>query len=387
MNVPEQNKQPGTCDLDTLVATYAPLGALQRRSQRRRHAALAGGCAALAAAIAVVGYSYVSVLDGINALRPASTTDVTRDDIERLADDRAEFVARLTELERQIAGVQGQRHDLELQHGEIRRQSARVALLLEELDQDRQQAGAGQHHSARLDEELRAMAAQRDALAERWAQFEAQGELLAMEIMAVNAQRQELESQRRQIDQQQRELAELLDRAEGLYRRASGSIGAEPTPEATSTQADSDAYTYTYNSLVADANELITENGQLDQMRGGFSIGDGLDISFGFTQTGAINGVEQYNNNFSVNSVASGFDNVDMTNMGAVLIQNGPGNFVSPDVLDSMANSFGSIIQNSLDDQVISTTTIYDISLHNVPGTLQGLSGEQALMDSLGSYR
>ena len=348
---------------------------------------MAGGCTTIAVTIGLVVYSDIAILEQAGRLLPAQTATMSRDEIDRLNRERTEFAGRLAELEHQIGGVKGQKQELELQLAEIREQGQRLALLLDEMDDAQQGLEVKQQHGSQLDEEIEAMAAQRDALARRWEQFEAQGQLLAMEIMAVNAQRKELESQRLMIDRQQRELAELLERAEGLYRRAAGSVDEKLTPEATSTATGSEPFTYTYNSLVADANDLVVDNGQLDQMRGGFSIGDGLDVSFGFTQTGAVNGVEQFSNSFSIDSMASGVDGVDMSNMNSVVLQNGSGNFVGPDVLDSLASSFGSIIQNTLDDQVISTTTIYDISLHNVPGTLQGLSGEQALMDSLGSFR
>jgi len=111
-----------------------------------------------------------------------------------------------------------------------------------------------------------------------------------------------------------------------------------------------------------------------------------MDISFGFSQTGSINGVDQFSNSFSIDSVASGFDDVDMSNMNSVVLQNGSGNFVSSSVLESLSDGFGNIIQNSLDDQVISTITTFDISLQNTPGTLQGMAGEMALMDTLGSF-
>ena len=383
----QQKRTLGAADLDTLVATYAPIGVMRLRARQRRRASLVVGCVALVAAAATVSYSYHSIMSGMTKLVAHEATAVDSRRLEDLDADRAAVLARLAEIEQQLAAVQQHKTDLATQQVEIREQSARLALLLDELDTGQQELAIDPGHAARLDDEIRAMAAQRDALEKRWEHFEAQGELLAMEIMAVNMQRKELETQRRQIDQQQRELANLLDRAEGLYRRAAGAISNEPVPDTTSTRADTDEYTYTYNSLVADANELIADNGQLDQMRGGFSIGDGLDISFGFTQTGAINGIEQYTNHFSIDSLGSGLGNVDMSNMNSVVIQNGSGNFVGPAVLDSLANSFGSIIQNTLDDQVISTTTVYDISLHNVPGALQGLSGEQAMFDSLGSYR
>ena len=384
-----QRKSFQTAELDALVATYAPIGVSQRRRKLQQRALLMGGCTLIAALIALVAHSYASILQTITTPAPTSgSVALNQDEIARLDREREMFASRLAELEKQITGVHGQKHELELQQAEIREQTQRLALLLDEADLEQKDLEVKQRHGSKLDEEIQAIAAQREALAKRWEQFEAQGELLAMEIRAVNAQRKELESQRRQIDQQQRELAELLDRAEGLYRRAAGSVDDSVVPESTSTATDSDdSFTYTYNSLVADANDLVVDNGNLDKMRGGFSIGDGLDVSFGYTQTGAINGVEQFNNSFSIDSMASGIDGVDMSNMNSVVLQNGTGNFVGPDVLDSLATSFGSIIQNTLDDQVISTTTIYDISLHNVPGTLQGVAGEQALMDSLGSFR
>ena len=234
--------------------------------------------------------------------------------------------------------------------------------------------------ASELDREIAAIAAQRMALEGRWAEFEAQGELLAMEIMAVNAQRKELESQRRQIDQQQRQLAEMLERADGLYQRNAKSADVvPPLPDATTTSVEKDTFIYTNNSLMVD-------NSELDSLRGGFSIGDGLDVSFGFEQSGSIDGVEQFRNNFSVGSMATGLSDVDMSNMNPVLLQNGSGNYVSASVLDALSSSFGNIIQNTLDDQVISTTTVLDFSLQNIPGTLQGLVGEQALSDSLGAF-
>jgi len=121
-------------------------------------------------------------------------------------------------------------------------------------------------------------------------------------------------------------------------------------------------------------------------MRGGFSTGEGFDVSFGFAQTGSLNGVDQYTNSFKIDSMASGLADVDFSNMNSVLLQNGSGNFVSSGVLDSLSDSFGTVIQNTLDDQLISTTTVYDIDLHNVSDAIQGIYGEQAIIDSLSGY-
>lgn len=368
-----------TAALDALIATYAPIGVRQQRKQRIRRASFAGGAIVMAAAVALLSVSDVALIDRFGDAQPRAAAAMSDDDIARLARERVEFNARIVELENQIADVRAQKSDLQSQRAEYDRQSERLARLLDETDNEQSDLQKRQQQGSQLDREIAAIAAQRKALEERWAQFEAQGELLAMEIIAVNAQRKELESQRRQIDRQQKDLAEMLERADGLYRDSGLSPAAEAPQDARTAAVDEDAFIHTPNSL-------MVANTELDSMRGGFRIGTGLGVSFGFAQTGSINGVEQFKNSFTIDSVGSGFQNVDMSNMNSVLLQNGNGNFVSTSVLDSLADSFGNIIQNTLDDQVISTTTIYDISLQNVPGTLQGLAGEQALMDSLSAF-
>lgn len=379
MSESEREKSTRGAELDALVATYAPVGARRKRRKELRRAGVAGGILLAIGAGALLSQSDVSLLDRVARTLPQTAAVMSADDLAMLARERAEFTARIVELEKRIAGVQSQKLDLEAQHAEFLAQSQRLASLLDAADSEQFALQKRQEQGSQLDQEIAAIAAQRKALEARWAQFEAQGELLAMEIIAVNAQRKELETQRRQIDRQQEELAELLERAGGLYRDGTRSADVDTEQDGSMTAVDD-------SSFITTPNSLMVANSELDTMRGGFSIGEGLDVSFGFEQTGSINGVDQFNNNFTIDSVGSGFENVDMSNMNSVLLQNGNGNFVSAGVLDSLADSFGNVIQNTLDDQVISTTTIYDISLHNVPGTLQGLSGEQALMDSIGAF-
>lgn len=342
-------------NIDELVATYAPIGARNKRQKRLKKLGFAAGALSIAALGVAFTVSGLSISERIAGLLPQQT--VRADD-----EQRAEFAARLAELESKLEKVQRQERELE-------DQGLKLARLLAETDSEHQELELRQDQGSQLDEEIAAIAAQRKALEKRWAQFEAQGELLAMQIMAINAQRKELEAQRLQIDLQRRELDDLLERGRTLTPNKHHSTAASTATE-----------DHTYNSLVVD-------NSELDDMRGGFSIGDGLDVSFGFAQTGSINGIEQFTNSFTIDSVGSGFDNIDMSNMNSVILQNGDGNFVSASVIDALSDSFGNIIQNTLNDQVISTTTTFDIGLHNVPGTMQGLAGEQALHDSLGSFR
>ncbi len=351
--------------IDQIVATYAPIGAQKRRKQRVRRLCFAGGAVVLVGCGALLTtMDYPSVL-GDNGSHVVETT-LHEDALEQLARERAEFSAQMASLERQLEGIKAQKSDLDAQQATLVEQSERLTQLLDDIGAERAGLEKRERHGSQLDEEIAAIAAQRKALEKRWKQFDAQGELLAMEIIAVNAQRKELELQRRQIALQRQELAELLQRAATL-----------PTDD-----------TSAANEAVAQAAGLTAmDSGDLDQMRGGFSIGEGLDVSFGFTQTGSVNGIEQYRNNFTIGSMAKGLQNVDMSNMNSVVLQNGAGNFVSANVLDSLADSFGNIVQNTLDDQVISTTTTYDIALHNVPGIMQGMAGEQALLDSVGAFR
>jgi predicted RNase H-like nuclease (RuvC/YqgF family) len=368
-----------TTDIDQIVAEYAPIGVQMKRAKRIQRSCIAAGV------IALIGGS---VLLSTSTITPFSAVDEAtsivnkpgQNDTDPLSKERAEFASKMADLEHQIADIKAQKLELEVQQATLTKHGELLTQLLADTGTEQSNLEKRQEQGSQLDQEIAAMASQRQALQERWQQFEAQGELLAMEIIAVNAQRKELESQRRQIDQQRQELAKLLKDADGLYRQNTRSIERVPTqePNGTSNSQETIAYDSDFQTMNVD---------ELDQMRGGFSVGDGLDVSFGFTQTGSVNGVEQYTNNFTIDSMANGIDKVDMSNMNSVVLQNGNGNFVSGSVLDSLAHSFGNIIQNSLDDQVISTTTTYDIALHNMPGTVQGMAGEQALMDSLGSFR
>lgn len=375
-------RPPSFRELDQIVAVYAPIGA-QRRRQRNKRRALAGGALlATCASVILLAQSDLQLRERFAGSAVSGVSGLSASDLAQLKLERAAFNEKFDELARQLDLVKTQKTQLEAQQSALAEESRRFAALLENADAQQLTPGDDQAQGLKLEEEIAAMAAQRQALGERWQQFEAQGELLAMEIIAVNAQRKELEKQRGLIERQRQELSRLLEQAEELYRRNMSAAGgaAAPTDETTSlTKFEEEAF-------VAAADSMMVQNAELDTMRGGYRVGEGLDISFGFQQSGAVNGVEQYKNSFSIGSVASGFSNVDMSNMKSVVLQNGAGNLVGANVFDALSDTFGNVIQNTLDDQVISTTTIYDISLHNMPDALQGLAGEQALLDALGSF-
>ena len=365
--------------LDHLVASYAQAGERKRRSQMRRRLVTTLGIVG-----ALSGAAFVHVMEPSLAARAVAWLNgdgAAVHDVPDYSHDSARFATELAALESRIALASAQTKDLEAERAALKRDRETLLTLLETLDANGSDSvGDGRARGAQLDREIAALAAQRQALEQRWTQFEAQGELLALEIVAVNAQRKELESQRAQITQQQRELAKLIRQAGELYKRNAKTVTVDAAAQTTAANRFDGGFISTPNSLTVDV-------GELDEMRGGFSVGDGLDVSFGITQIGSVNGVEQYQNKFSVENLAGGVGSFDPTATGAVLLQNGSGNTVSPGVLEAMSNSFGQIVQNTLDDQTISTTTIYDISLQNVPGAVQGSFGQQALDDSLSALR
>lgn len=359
--------------LDELVATYAPIGARRKKKRRLRRLAIGGG-AALTVAGAILLATYGS------QLLPRVSAGPDPGVSESLQAESREFAARIGALEQKLADAEQRRQALEQQRVDIEAQRESLDRLLADVDSRLSAPRSDGDESSALEKEIAAMAAQRKMLEERWQHFEAQGELLAMEIIAVNAQRKELESQRRQIARQQRELAELLDRAEGLYKRNAAAYDSGVLEDTNARPADDELADYTASSMRVDA-------GGLDSMRGGFTIGHGLDVSFGLTRTGSINGVEQFSNSFTIDDFGAGSGSANLSGMRPTLLQNGSGNYVSQGVLDSMALGFGNVIQNTLDDQTISTMSIYDISLQNVPGVVQGISGSRALTDSIGASR
>src|SRR5699024_5793460 len=93
-------------------------------------------------------------------------------------------------------------------------------------------------------------------------------------------------------------------------------------------------------------------------LRGGFSIGDGNDavwLSFSFDQLAYING-----------------ELVAASHLGSLaaskvtIIQNGAGSSVSSTL---PANAFGTVIQNSLDSQIIGNVNVFNVTVHSLRAT------------------
>jgi hypothetical protein len=121
----------------------------------------------------------------------------------------------------------------------------------------------------------------------------------------------------------------------------------------------------------------------LDHMRGGFDPGNGLLVSFGITRATYINGslVTQTTLDFShINDLTPAQATQLNKQMASLnLVQNGPGNTVQA----QQGNvNFGTIIQNSLDNQHIVNQTIINAS-SNSAGMIKALNTLSTLQDSL----
>ncbi|MES1930384.1 hypothetical protein SADO_14053 [Salinisphaera dokdonensis CL-ES53] len=124
---------------------------------------------------------------------------------------------------------------------------------------------------------------------------------------------------------------------------------------------------------------------ELDQYRGGFVSNKGFEFSFGLTS------YHQVNDNplvaqtlFAIEDVIGSLSRgvgappaLAMTDTRQpVAIQLGPGNRIESSILNTNTGMAHTIIQNSLDNQLIRNATVYDFQLSNVRTLTNGLNAE-----------
>jgi len=373
--------------IDSLVATYAPLGRRRRRGvlRKRLTALLALSLCIAAGSLILLTDVPIPVWSTSDDQRYTELHDRLTAELSALSAERQELEQyrqmveeRSSELGDQIAAVNAQWSDLEEQRRQFAEQGNLLAGAMSDMDAEQRGLEQRRDPDKMLEQEINAISAQRQALEKRWQQFEAQGELLATEIIAVNAQRRELETQQKLMDRQQKQLQALIDRA-----IANDDRSRTAAADAKSSEPGGQDFSPEAGQMIAYAGSPAVEDGTLGDMRGGINIGGDLEVALGVTHTGSINGVEQYQNNFVIDDMNGDLSAVDLSNMHSTLIQNGDGNSAAPNAFDSISGAFGSAIQNTLDNQTIATTSIYDISIKNTAGAIQGLAASQALTQSL----
>lgn len=116
---------------------------------------------------------------------------------------------------------------------------------------------------------------------------------------------------------------------------------------------------------------------RLDELRGGFITDGGLKISLGIERSVFINNELVATTFLNVPDLAAllarGAAPAQLQGSPTTLIQNGPGNSVPQSVLQSFGPGMLTIIQNSLDNQLIQGRTIINTTISGV-GSL-GLGG------------
>lgn len=119
---------------------------------------------------------------------------------------------------------------------------------------------------------------------------------------------------------------------------------------------------------------LAASNHTLDLQRGGFSLGQGLMVSFGISRAVYINGQLVTSTAFQINdltrlSPAQATALAQHIPAQAQLVQNGPGNTVEPGALAAPLTTY---IQNTLNDQTLRSQTV-------IQATSNGLSMVKSL--------
>ncbi len=345
---------------DRLVARYAVLGAERRRKRRltwvRRGVLASGALCAVAASLA--GWHFGALqpgLDEVRALQASLTSELAMFQAGRaeLSEQRVWLERQSGELTRRLAEFDRRAAALEAEDAELRTQTARLEAALVRADEERRALLAAapitvspQPVDAREDVR-RDLEHQRD-------EFVAQQSQVSSELDVLASRRLELGERRRALEEQRRELEALLARAE-----------AEPAPDAE----------FAVASTVSPH--------ALGDMRGGIQLRDGMNVSIGLTRSASINGVEQVTSSLSFDSLNRSIGSLATEGLGPVVIQNGPGNMIDASFINAVPGFNGVFIQNSLDDQVIDMSTVFDVSITDVGRTLESVAAGQALRDTL----
>lgn len=121
----------------------------------------------------------------------------------------------------------------------------------------------------------------------------------------------------------------------------------------------------------------------LDQTRGGFDVGNGLVASFGIDRAVYVNGNLVTTTSFNVPDIAhmtTAQATAMQTALGTVLVtQVGPNNSFNPAALGS--GSGATVIQNTLNNQNIQSTTTINTSVNSLSAFREG-SLQEALQQS-----
>lgn len=355
-------------DVAELVARYAPIG----KRHRRRRLVVRG-----AIAVAVPMAALVAWLVGPTLSAPQSAN---------YGNELREVKSIRAQVRVETAALRAERHQWDVQRRAYDKRNSMLEAKLAELDAARQ---ALRRQQQQFEQQRLALAGTtgqpeptdaRQAAQRREVSF--QSELVARELKALSSQRADLEQQHADLETQRHELQTLMERYDAATKvKVQPEMPADSSPAAVP-EADakvSPAVAASGRLLMAASEPVPAE--MLGTMRGGMQIPGGLDITFGLTHSASLNGVEQFSSSIYVDDL-SRLSEAMAGDFGAqsVLIQSGDGNLVN---LDALSGQMGTLIQNTLDSQVIATKTIIDVSVGNFGNFAATVGATQAIAESL----
>lgn len=125
---------------------------------------------------------------------------------------------------------------------------------------------------------------------------------------------------------------------------------------------------------------------QLNGLRGGFDLDNGLKVSIGIERAVYVNGDLVTTSSLNIpdmSKITAEQANLLRTATGTInVVQNGPGNSFQPRSVSP--SSIATVIQNSLDNQSIKNLTVVDATV-NSAGFMKNMNFQTALSDSLRS--
>jgi hypothetical protein len=389
-------------EVDSLVAIYATIGREQRLSRGKKLARVAMAVAlVMGAGVTLWQSDFDLTLEGfgaqdanaLQALTARVETELGALTAARadLLAERDRFAARIDDLEATIVSFDTRYASLEARQATLAAQSAELEYALDAVDRERSELlAARERGGAARDEALAAIGEERPSLESRRVDFAGQSAQLSLELDERERRRRALETERANAEKERAQLEAMLESAgRGVPRDVPAAPDSlpVPAPSAPELNADADADAVAPHaeahaepeSLVA---SLVSPSALAD-LRAGFVTDGGVNIAIGLTRTASINGEEIVSNSLNFASLGAALRPSALEGMSQLVVQNGSGNWLSPN-LDGVPNSFfGTIVQNTRDNQHISTSTVYDVSIQDVGSAVRGFSAMQALGDSL----
>ncbi len=133
---------------------------------------------------------------------------------------------------------------------------------------------------------------------------------------------------------------------------------------------------------------LALNAAQLESLRGGFQTSDGLNIALGIERTMLVNGVPVTTTILSIPDLAAvdgRGGGVQVQGPALSLIQNGARNALDPSVVQVLGPGMATIVQNTLDNQVIQGRTVLTVTISGMGGSNLGTAAPGSLKLSSGT--